>query len=168
MALTEPQFDLLSHLGSTETGLFLQYMRHERGRTGVVVGDRKFQPRTADALLEQGLIEVIAENQGDPKEGVPLKICRLSAKGWKHLGIPVPESHVEVITVDEFLRKELERKERAENQEPPQLVAMPDYAAPVTRYSVHTPFTKKHVSPEHRRARRKMERASRRRNRVRR
>jgi hypothetical protein len=172
LALTQPQYDLLSHLGSTETGLELEFVRHERGRTSVLVGDRKFQPRTAEALIEQCLLEVIATVDDDPKPGETFLVCRLSPAGWNAIGVPVKDSPpLAPISVGQYLKRE--KAEDAPVVQPPSvaghmLAAALSAVGSVVRASKHTPYTTKKREERKVKTRRKVERTSRRQNRVRR
>lgn len=97
--LTEPQYDLLSFMGSTDYGQELHFVNGERGRKTIEIGNepnrRKFQVRTAEALLEAGLIEdseTINPNRPVNPIGRIDRVCRLTAKGWNALGVPVREA----------------------------------------------------------------------------
>lgn len=168
MALTEPQFDLLSHLGSTETGLEMEFVRGERGRTSVRVGDRTFQPRTARALVDANLVEMIAVMHDEPKDGEVFEVWRLSPSGWNALGIPVQDTPApEAIEINDYTAKK-----DAENDAPLrvsdlEVLEQPKLSESPCGQSYRARYTNKHRCRADEKARRKRERASRRINRVR-
>jgi hypothetical protein len=163
MSLTEPQSNLLRAMGLKLTGFDLHYIRGERGRTSVSVNGKSFQPRTADALIQSGHIEVVAESDVSELSapGEIFKICRLAPKGWREIGLPIEDREPPVVfEVVDYL-EQVARKADAEDAKAPVPEPPPDACGQSDRAKL----TNKNRHRDHEKARRKQERKSRRINR---